>query len=139
MNTRFTLHHGVAFVSQAVTGLFRPAFEVTGLVLVVWLVAAGQYTAPFVWMFVALHAAGGALISLLALGLERFACRRLRWPRDLETMAIDALLEPLIFRPVVSSARLIGAVQAVWSQSRVKKSRTSAPAPDAVSSPSRAA
>jgi len=139
MNTRFTFHHGVAFISQALAGLFRPLFEVLGLALVIWLVVAGHYNAPFVWMFVALHGAGGALLSLLALTLERFACRRLRWPRDLETLAIDALLEPFIFRPVTSAARLIGAIQAVWSQGRVKKAAVEVKASEDAASASRAA
>ena len=139
MNTRFTFHHGVAFISQALSGLFRPAFEVTGLVLALWLALAGQFNAPFLWMFVALHGAGGALVSLLTLTLERTACRRLRWPRDLETLAIDALLEPFIFRPVTSAARLVGTIRAVASRGRVRGAAPGTAASESAASPSRAA
>lgn len=121
MNTRFSFHHGIAFISQAFAGTFRPAFELAALALAITLAATGHADAPFVWMFVAVHGAGGTLVSLLALALERSACRRLRWPRDLETLAIDALVEPFLYRPLTSSARLAGAVRAVLANARVRR------------------
>lgn len=138
-NTRFTLHHGVAFISQALSGTIRPALELAGLLLALALLVAGRVDAPFLWMFVALHGAGGAGVSLLALLLERGACRRFRWPRDLETLAIDALLEPFLFRPVVSAARLAGAVGGVIGRARSVRSAPPGRAPGSAAPPSRAA
>lgn len=113
LDARFALHHGVAFLAQAWTGLLRPAAELAGLALGLALVASGHGHLPFVWMFVAIHGAGGTLVTLAALGLERAACPRLRWPRDYETLALDALLEPFVRRPLVAAARLAGALRAL--------------------------
>lgn len=139
MNTRFTFHHGVAFIAQALSGLLRPACEVSGLMLAVWLLAAGHYHLPFVWMFLAVYAAGGAAVSLVALVLERAACRRLRWPRDFETLALDALMEPFLFRPVISAARLAGAAQALWARRRAKRPLPETRAPESAAPPARVA
>lgn len=121
MNTRFSLHHGVAYISQALSGLFRPAFELAGYALALWLAVAGRFDVAFVWMFLALYGAGGAVVSLLAVLLERTVCRRFRWPKDLETLALDGLLEPFLFRPLSSAARMIGAVRAVIDRTRARK------------------
>jgi cellulose synthase/poly-beta-1,6-N-acetylglucosamine synthase-like glycosyltransferase len=135
MNTRFAFHHGVAFVSQLFASAVRPAVELASLTLAVWLVAAGRFGTPYLWLFLALYVAGGTLVSLAALALELSACRSYRWPRDFETLALDALLEPLTVRPILSAARVTGVAQALlvaagaqWAQLRKRESVPEAPA-----------
>lgn len=107
-NARFTFHHGFAFLVQVGVELLGPLAELTATALAAGLVAFGLLEVPFAMVFLALLVVGGTLASLLGLGLERVTCPRFKRRKDLEGVALDALLENFGHRQFAALARAWG-------------------------------
>lgn len=105
---RFAVHHGVAYLFQLLVEVIGPLAECVGSLLLVALIAAGRLDAPFALMYLAIVVAGGTLLSLAAVGLERLACPRFHGRADLESLAWAALIENFGVRQVVALARAWG-------------------------------
>jgi len=105
---RFAIHHGMAYLFQLLVEVIGPLAECAGSALLVALIAAGRLDAPFALMYLAIVVAGGTLLSLSAIGLERLACPRFHGRRDFESLAWAALIENFGVRQVVALARAWG-------------------------------
>jgi len=112
LGTRFQLRHCFAFLSQVDRELLGPPAEILGAVLAVLLVATGGIGTPFAVLFLSIYVVGGTLGSLTALALERVSCPRYRRLGDLEKLALDALAENFLYRPLTTLARTHGLLSA---------------------------
>jgi cellulose synthase/poly-beta-1,6-N-acetylglucosamine synthase-like glycosyltransferase len=132
LNTRFTLHHGLAFCFQVLVELIGPVVEICGLVLTIWLAATGQIQAPFAVLFLATYVAGGTIVSLMSATIERFSCPRYRGRRAFESLSLAALIESFGYRQFVAACRVWGLVTALGHLRRLSdRSRLAAPRPAA--------
>jgi cellulose synthase/poly-beta-1,6-N-acetylglucosamine synthase-like glycosyltransferase len=119
LNTRFALHHGLAFCFQVLVELIGPVVELCGFVLTVWLACTQQLQAPFAVLFLATYVAGGTIVSLMGATIERFSCPRYRGRHAFESLSLTALFESFGYRQFVAMCRVWGLVAALVNLRRV--------------------
>jgi len=111
LSAKVSLHHAIAYLTQLFVELLGPIWELLGLILLGFQLAAGRLDAGFATLYVGVFVLAGTINSLFGIALESVVCPRYRRAADSVVLVIYAFLESFGYRQLTAIWRL----QGIWN------------------------